>query len=248
MTLQWVSVAAFLYTEIALGILLSLGIVSNARWKSIFSSRLLTTIAHHGTFLFYAFLLMLAVLCADSVWSTYKLSKIDTAKIDLRNNPQAEIQMHMKLFRAQRNLYITGFSLFMIVVLRRLIMLISAQAQLEASNEAAMKQAKGASDQARKLLAENEELMQGNRKTAAASTQDVEQKKKELQELVDTLKEELDDTTNRLETSEKNLAAMKTQSEGLHREYDRVLDVNNALEKKLAALNQQDGEEEKKDN
>ena len=64
--------------------------------------------------------------------------------------------MHMKLFRAQRNLYITGFSLFMIVVLRRLIMLISAQAQLEASNEAAMKQAKGASDQARKLLAENE--------------------------------------------------------------------------------------------
>lgn len=90
--------------------------------------------------------------------------------------------------------------------------------------------------------------MQGNRKTAAASTQDVEQKKKELQELVDTLKEELEDTTNRLETSEKNLAAMKTQSEGLHREYDRVLDVNNALEKKLAALNQQDGEEEKKDN
>ena len=82
MTLQWVSVAAFLYTEIAIGVLLSLGVISNVRWKSIFSSRLLTTIAHHGTFLFYAFILMLFVLFSDSAWSTYKLSKIDTGEIN----------------------------------------------------------------------------------------------------------------------------------------------------------------------
>ena len=37
-------------------------------------------------------------------------------------------------------------------------MLISKQAQVEASAEAAIKQAKGASEQARKLLAENEDL------------------------------------------------------------------------------------------
>jgi len=250
MTIQWVSVAAFLYAEIGLGFLLSLGIISNARWKSIFTSRVLTLIAQHGTFLFSAFVLMLAVLFCDSVWSTYKLSKVDTHQLDLRNNPQAEIQMHMKLFRAQRNLYITGFSLFMLIILRRLIMLISKQAQLEASSEAALKQAQGASEQARKLLAENEELLKGNRQQAASNVQEAEHDKKEMLELVETLKEELNETTNRLEVAEKDLDAMKTQSEGLHREYDRVLDINNRLEKKMSELSEVDGgaNDEKKDN
>ena len=135
----------------------------------------------------------------------------------------------------------------MLVVLRRLVMLISKQAQLEATSEAALKQAQGASDQARKLLAENEELLKGNRKSAAESSQDLEQKRKELQALVDTLKEELEDTTNKLETAEKDLAAMKTQSEGLHREYDRVLDVNNELEKKVSLLEQGGDGGDKKD-
>ena len=39
--------------------------------------------------------------------------------------------------------------------------LISAQATLEASHEAAIKQAKGATEQCRKLLDENEELKVG---------------------------------------------------------------------------------------
>ena len=49
----------------------------------------------------------------------------------------------------------------MLLVLRRLVKLTLTQAQLEATNEAALKQAKGASDQARKLMDENEKLLQG---------------------------------------------------------------------------------------
>ena len=84
--------------------------------------------------------------------------------------------------------------------------------------------------------------------TTTAST--AEQDKKELLELVETLKEELNETTNRLEVAEKDLDAMKTQSEGLHREYDRVLDINNRLEKKMSELSEVDGgaNDEKKDN
>jgi len=236
MVLQWLSVAAFLYTEIGLGLLLSIGFISNARWRGIFSSRLLAMLAYHGTFFFSAFVLMLLVLFCDSIWSTYKLSQVDMSNIDLHNNPQAEVKAHMKLFRAQRNLYITGFALFMLIILRRLVMLISRQAQLEASNAAMMKQAQGASEQARKLLNENEELQKGNRSKAATNAQEAEEEKNELLQVIETLKEDLNETTIKLETAETDLAAMKMQSEGLHREYDRILDLNNMLEKKVSIL------------
>jgi len=234
MTLQWVSVAAFLYTEIGVGFILCLPFISNARWKSIFTSRLLTLIAHHGTFLFSAFILMLLVLFTDSAWTTYKLSRIDMSQVNLQNNPQAELQAHMKLFRAERNMYMSGFSLFMLVVLRRLVMLITRQAQVEASNQAALKQAQGASEQARKLMQENEDLLKGSAKTSSSVIG--EEVKEKLEELVETLKEDLKETTARLESTEKDLNAMKAQSEGLHQEYDRVLDLNNQLEKKVAIL------------
>lgn len=58
----------------------------------------------------------------------------------------------MRLFRAQRNFYISGFSIFLTLVIRRLVILISAQAQLLAQSEASMRQAQSASSAARSLL------------------------------------------------------------------------------------------------
>ena len=52
---------------------------------------------------------------ADSIRETRKYSKIETTPTDLQNNPQAEMLAHMKLFRAQRNLYISGFCLFLLM-------------------------------------------------------------------------------------------------------------------------------------
>lgn len=236
MTLQWLAVASFLYTEIGLGVLLCIEFISNARWRSIFTSRLLTLVTQHGTFFFSAFVIMLVTLFCDSAYNTYRYSRIDWNHNDLRNNPQAEIQAHMKLFRAQRNVYITGFSLFMLILLRRLVMLISRQAQVEATNEALVTQAKGASEQARKLMVENEELTKGNRNKAATSTKEAEEAKKELLDMIETLKADLNEATGKLDAAETDLAAMKMQSEGLHREYDRVLDEHNKLEKKLAII------------
>ena len=110
MTLQWISVVVFLYGELALGFLLSVGLLSNARWKNLLTSRIVTLATSHGTFLFYSFIILLMVLFTDSASTTYRMSKSDPTAPDLRNNPQAEVQLHMKLFRAQRNLYITGES------------------------------------------------------------------------------------------------------------------------------------------
>lgn len=189
---------------------------------------------------------MLLVLFTDSAWTTYKLSAIDMSGVDLRNSPQAELQAHMKLFRAERNMYMSGFSLFMLIVLRRLAMLIMRQAQVEASSQAALKQAQGASEQARKLMQENEDLLKGGKSSTATMS---EEEREKLQELVETLKEDLKETTTKLEATEKDLAAMKAQSEGLHREYDRVLDLNNQLEKKVSILGGGDGggQSDKKD-
>lgn len=60
----------------------------------------------------------------------------------------------MRLFRAQRNFYISGFSIFLTLVIRRLVILISTQAQLLAQSEASMRQAQSASSAARSLLSQ----------------------------------------------------------------------------------------------
>ena len=48
-------------------------------------------------------------LCADSIRDVYKYSNDEVDK----SNPANEINLHMKLFRAQRNFYIAGFALFL---------------------------------------------------------------------------------------------------------------------------------------
>lgn len=67
---------------------------------------------------------------------------------------EVAMQEQMRLFRAQRNFYISGFALFLCLVIRRLVLLISNQAALLAQSEASMRQAQGASTAARTLLAQ----------------------------------------------------------------------------------------------
>merc|ERR1711874_692795 len=56
-----------------------------------------------------------------------------------------QMQTDMRRFRAQRNFYIAGFALFLCLVIKRLVGLISANAGLQAEKDAAMKQAESAS-------------------------------------------------------------------------------------------------------
>jgi len=231
MSLQWISAAAFLYAEIAVGVLLCLDFISNSRWQSIFTSRLLALIKQYGNFIFNSFVFFMLILFIESMHKVYKFSNIKF-DINLTNNPQAEVQAHMKLFRAQRNLYITGFALFMLIVLRRLVLLISKQATLEASHTATLKQALGASEQAKKLLDENEKLRKGNRK----ETNTENEQREDMESHIEILKKELKDSKNKLQTAEKDLDVMKSQSENLTKEYNRMADERNSMEKKLRIL------------
>merc|ERR1711953_587992 len=75
----------------------------------------------------------------------YSTEELQQQKAGGMSHLDAQMQMHMRLFRAQRNFYIAGFALFLCLVIKRLVSLISANAGLQAEKDAAMKQAESAS-------------------------------------------------------------------------------------------------------
>merc|ERR1712098_156657 len=97
--------------------------------------------------------------------------------------------------------------IFIFLVIRRLVSLLSRNACLEAEKEAAMKQAQSASRAA-------ETLMKGDGDS-------------ELQEKLTQKEAELSKALN-------DVASMKNQAENLSAEYDRLCDEKNSLERKLA--------------
>lgn len=62
----------------------------------------------------FLFFFLSGHLCS-SIDAVREIRKYDdvTEKVNLQNNPGAMEHFHMKLFRAQRNLYIAGFSLLL---------------------------------------------------------------------------------------------------------------------------------------
>ncbi|XP_041458225.1 B-cell receptor-associated protein 31-like, partial [Lytechinus variegatus] len=156
MTLQWTFVAAFLYLEVFALILLMFPFIKPYMWQRFFHSGIVKSITAYAYIYFNVFLFVLVLLFLDSV---REVSKYTDAKEELDIAiPNAEAILNMKLFRAQRNFYVAGFAFFLFIVLKRMCNLISKEATLIASNEASVKQAQGASDQAKRLMEEMDEL------------------------------------------------------------------------------------------
>lgn len=132
----------------------------------------------------------------------------------------AELQHSMKLFRAQRNFYIAGFALFLFLVIRRLVTLITELSQLGIQAEAAMKQAKSASDAAKNLMGSDDssgdKASTGNNKELAKLKALLEEKEKELSK------------------AKSNAEAMKKQATNFTAEYDRLMEEHRLVLKKEA--------------
>ncbi|CAN0063629.1 B-cell receptor-associated protein 31 [Lampetra fluviatilis] len=232
MSLQWTAVASFLYFEVFIIIVLCLPFISPTRWQKIFRSRMLTIVVNYANFYFNVFILVLVLLFIDGWRESRKYSTSDN--VDLKNNPMAIDHVNMKLFRAQRNLYISGFALLLWFVLRRLVILISQQATLVATNEAFKKQAEGASDAARKYMDENEKLKQALEESGAGDgVLKLADEKEKLSRELKEAKENLDKAKKGLVRSENECRAMKSQAEGVATEYDRLLEEHAQLQKQL---------------
>ncbi|RVE64752.1 hypothetical protein OJAV_G00129030 [Oryzias javanicus] len=238
MTLQWTAVALFLYAEIGVILILCLPFISARRWQRIFQFRIWSWMANFWNKVFLTMIIILIILFLDAVREVRKYSSKDLG-VDAKLQPNMFDHMHMKLFRAQRNLYISGFSVFLWLVMKRLITLINQLASESATTAALQEQAANANQTAEKYLKDNEllkqTLMDGKGDKAT------EDGMKLLRTEVEKLKKELKTSGDALEKSHKEADAVKRQMDGLAREYDRLLKEHQELQ------NLQDSGDKKED-
>uniref|UniRef100_A0A8C8SZ93 Endoplasmic reticulum transmembrane protein n=1 Tax=Pelusios castaneus TaxID=367368 RepID=A0A8C8SZ93_9SAUR len=246
MSLQWTAVATFLYAEVFAVLLLCVPFISATRWQKIFRSRLVRLVVTYGNTFFVVLIVILVLLLFDAIREIQKYDDV-TEKVNLQNNPGAVEHFHMKLFRAQRNLYLAGFSLLLSFLLRRLVTLISQQATILASNEAFKKQAEGTSLAAKKYMEDNDQLKKELKLVGvefgelSAEGPGTEEQNKVLKAELQQLKEELASSKKAMEKAENEVLAMRKQAQGLTMEYDRLLEEHS----KLQML--QDGPKDKKE-
>ncbi|XP_028398115.1 B-cell receptor-associated protein 31-like [Dendronephthya gigantea] len=241
MSLQWTLAAGFLYLEIVFLFLLCLPIISSARWSRIFTSNFLSTCLTYGHLYFNVFVVALLILFLDSVRETYKFRDDDWAKADPSVDPRTSMQFKMRLFRAQRNIYITGFALFLLFVVRRVASLHQHLANALAKSEAAMKQAKGVSDHCEQLMDEIDELKKSKGIKDQKHSDDDES---HVDDLLKKKNNELAEREKELEITRKDLEQMKKQAEGVSKEYDRLLDEHGKLQKEIEKKTEVDKKDE----
>ncbi|XP_067362677.1 B-cell receptor-associated protein 29-like isoform X2 [Channa argus] len=227
MTLQWTAVALFLYVEIGILVILCLPFISARRWQIIFQLRIWSFMARFWNKVFLTMIIILIVLFLDAVREVRKYSVKDFGT-DTKLQPNMFDHLHMKLFRSQRNLYISGFALFLWLVMKRVITLINQLASVSGTTAALQAQAENTNQVAKKLMEDNEllkqTLMEGKGDKATAEGMEL------LRKEVEKLKEQLKTTGVALKKSQSEADVMKKQTEGLAREYDRLLKEHQELQ------------------
>jgi len=224
MSLHWTLIAGFLYAEIGALLLLLVPFISPRTWNKLFKSKILKGIENQFIYYFYVLVTILILFFLDAIREMRKYSEEQFEEGHNHGSAHLDMQMqtHMRLFRAQRNFYISGFALFLSLVIRRMVGLLAGNATLEVEREAAMKQAQSASRAAEAMMSGGNASDSGDAKDLAAKLANAE---KELSKAL------------------KDVDSMKTQSENLTNEYDRLLEEKDKLERRLQVF----GEGDKKD-
>ncbi|ELK01312.1 B-cell receptor-associated protein 29 [Pteropus alecto] len=242
MTLQWAAVATFLYAEIGLILIFCLPFIPPQRWQKIFSFNVWGKIATFWNKAFLTIIVLLIVLFLDAVREIRKYSSTSSIEKSSPSRPGAHEHTQMKLFRSQRNLYISGFSLFFWLVLRRLVTLITQLAK-ELSNKGVLEtQAEKTNVAAKKFMKENEKLKRLLKSYNMEEEHILEAENKKLVEDQEKLKTELKKTSDALSKVQNDMMTMKMQSERLSKEYDRLLQEHLELQRQRKTLPHRKGE------
>ncbi|XP_051976429.1 B-cell receptor-associated protein 29-like [Xyrauchen texanus] len=239
MTLQWTAVASFLYVEIGILVIFCLPFISAQRWHSIFKWSIWNHLSQFRNKGFLTMIIILIVLFLDALREVRKYSSADQTK-DAKLHPNMFDHMHMKLFRAQRNLYISGFSLFLWLVMRRVVTLINQLAVATSTSAALQTQTEGANQAAKKYMEDNELLKQALTDAKGGGKIDNSEEIKRLKKEVQRQTEELKSSKDALNISKSNLDTMKKQTEGLTKEYDRLLQEHQELQNQLDSKDKKD--------
>jgi len=179
-----------------------------------------------STIYFRASVAALLLLFVDALRSQHHYVKDEDATT--AGGPLADMQHHMKLFRSQRNLYVSGFALFLIFVIRRLIVLLASQATLKAESEAAMRQAKSAGEAAQRLLDDKGDKSNGD----ADGKDECAKLRCRLTEAMDSSKLARDE----MKVLENEINEVKAKAEMTSEEYNQLLLEHTKLDKRLSVL------------
>ncbi|XP_075994188.1 B-cell receptor-associated protein 29-like [Genypterus blacodes] len=225
MTLQWTAVAFFLYVEIALILILCLPFISALRWRSVFSWRIWNWLTPYWNKCFFTMIMVLVVLFLDALREVQKYSDPEPT-LEAKVNPNLYDHLHMKLFRAQRNLYISGFSLFLWLIMRRVVTLLNQVAVVVESSAGVQAQLENTIKAARQHQEDNLTLKQALLDEEEATSAQNQQLKMEAEKLAGRLKA----AESAVSKSQTEVEAMKRQSRGLSQEYDRLLREHHLLQ------------------
>uniref|UniRef100_A0A3B3TMR2 Endoplasmic reticulum transmembrane protein n=1 Tax=Poecilia latipinna TaxID=48699 RepID=A0A3B3TMR2_9TELE len=219
MTLQWTAVAFFLYAEIVFNLILCIPFISAHRYQNIWLSP-------YWNKFFFAMIMALVVLFCDAIRDVQKYSGPEPVH-DAQASPNLYDHVHMKLFRAQRNLYICGFSLFLWLVMRRIVTLLNQIAETSVNTAGLQAQMDNAFKTAERHQEDNQILKTALLEREQSSLKTNNQLKLEIEKLQSQLKV----AGEAVRRSDAEVEAMKKQAKGLAHEYDRLLREHHLLER-----------------
>lgn len=199
MSIQWTFIAGYLYFEVIVVIILILPIFSPRRWHRLFTSRLFAMFQQHAVWYFYVFLGVLSLFLLDAIREMRKYSHSETSFTHL----STEMKGHVKLFRAQRNFYITTFAIFLAFVIKRLVTMLIIQSELELKAERIIQQAEETMKRARMSMLENS--LQGGES----------QNYKELKNVLQVTESLLEDEKNKVKELEEESSKWRIKYEEL---------------------------------
>ncbi|MBN3279382.1 BAP29 protein, partial [Polyodon spathula] len=206
------------------------------RWQKIFKFRIWGRVAPYCNKGFLTMIVVLIVLFLDAVREVRKYSGTDANK-DAKLHPNMFDHLHMKLFRSQRNLYISGFSLFLWLTLRRVVTLITQLATAQGTSDALQTRAENTNAAAKRYMEDNERLKLALKTGKGNEGENiVDDENNKLKEDIEKLKDELKKTSEALRKSKNEVEAVKKQSDGLAREYDRLLQEHEKIQVKYIPL------------
>lgn len=179
MSFQWNFIAGFLYLEIGLVLLFVVPIISPRKWQRIFNSGAISRVTKYSAMYFYIYLAILILFLVDAVRDIKKYSNSASDSVSYAS----EMKGSIRLFRAQRNFYITFFAIYLSFVLRRLISMIDTQATLINKSEAIIKEAEHAKNLACKTVRDHENMLTIEKKTQDDVVNALNEQIEELMEL-----------------------------------------------------------------
>ncbi|KFQ55685.1 B-cell receptor-associated protein 29, partial [Nestor notabilis] len=186
------------------------------RWQKIFMIPLWSKVAVFWNKMFLTIIVLLIILFLDAVREVRKYSAVHVNEKAANVNSSA--------FDHIQNLYLSGFSLFLWLVLRRTITLLNQLAKEMTSHAALEMQVNDATEAAKKYLAKIERSQEAlSEKGNGVKKESTEATNEKLRKEVELLKAEIQKTSNALRKANNEVAAVKKQSEGLKREYDNLM-------------------------